>query len=187
MNTMITTDNREEVRRSSAEALTPEIVAYIETCNKGDHAAGNLISVLHRVQSHFGYLGREQLDAVAQLLQVPAAKVTGVATFYHFFRLEARGRYIISVCLGTACYVKGAERVADRLCDELGIGFGETTKDGLFSLESTRCVGTCGLAPVIVIGDKVYGNMTPDQVPGLIEKYVLMAQRGAKQTGEAKT
>ena len=185
-NTTIVTDNREEVRRISAEALTPEIVAFIESCTRGDHATSNLIGVLHRVQHHFGYLGREQLDAVAQLLQVPAAKVTGVATFYHFFRLEPRGRFIINVCLGTACYVKGAERVADRLADELGIAFGETTKDGLFSLESTRCVGTCGLAPVVVIGDKVYGNVTPDQVPGLIEKYVLLAQREDKQARESK-
>ena len=166
-NTTIVTDNREEVRRRSIEALTPEIVAFIETCNQGDHATSNLIGALHRVQHHFGYLGREQLDAVAQLLQV-------------------RGRFIINVCLGTACYVKGAERVADRLADELGIAFGETTKDGLFSLESTRCVGTCGLAPVVVIGDKVYGNVTPDQVPGLIEKYVLLAQREDKQARESK-
>lgn len=187
MNTTTTIDNREDVNRRSAEALTPEIVAYIETCNKGDYATSNLIGVLHRVQHHFGYLGREQLDAVAQLLQVPTANVTGVATFYHFFRLEPRGRYIINVCLGTACYVKGAERVADRLCDELGIQFGETTSDRLFSLESTRCVGTCGLAPVVVINEKVYGNMTPDQIPGLIEKYVLMAQREDKQAGTSES
>ena len=170
------TDNREEVRVAAEAALTPEIVAFIEECTKGDHVQSQLIRVLHKVQGHFGYLGPAQMDAVAQLLQVPTSRVTGVATFYHFFRLEPRGRYMLSVCLGTACYVKGAERIADRLQEELGIRIGETTKDKLFSLEATRCLGTCGLAPVIMIEDKVYGGMEPDQVPALIGKYTKMAQ-----------
>ncbi|MCK5862948.1 MAG: NADH-quinone oxidoreductase subunit NuoE [Candidatus Hydrogenedentes bacterium] len=174
MNTAINTDNRDDVRRESAAALTPEIVAHIEVCTRDEHAHSHLIGILHRVQEHFGYLGAEQMDAVAQLLQVPTAKVTGVATFYHFFRLAPRGRFVISVCMGTACYVKGAERVVERFKDELGIQFGETTSDGLFSLEATRCLGTCGLAPVAMIGDKIFGGMTPDQVPGLIEKHVKL-------------
>lgn len=168
-------DNREAVRENAKAALTPELVAFIEECAADAHPESQLIRVLHRVQGHYGHLGREQMDAVAQLLQVPASKVTGVATFYHFFRLEPRGKYMISVCLGTACYVKGAERVADRLQEELGIHFGETTKDGLFSLNATRCVGTCGLAPVVVVEDKVYGDMTPDQVPAILEKYTKKA------------
>ncbi|NLV39997.1 MAG: NADH-quinone oxidoreductase subunit NuoE [Candidatus Hydrogenedentes bacterium] len=168
-------DNREAVRENAKAALTPEIVAFIEECAADAHPESQLIRVLHRVQGHYGHLGREQMDAVAQLLQVPASKVTGVATFYHFFRLEPRGKFMISVCLGTACYVKGAERVADRLQEELGIHFGETTKDGLFSLNATRCVGTCGLAPVVVVEDKVYGGMTPDQVPAILEKYTKKA------------
>lgn len=172
-----TTDNRQQVRREAMDALTPEIVAYIEECAGDTYASSHLINILHKVQAHFGYLGKEQMDAVAQLLQVPTAKVTGVATFYHFFRMEPRGRFPINICLGTACYVKGAERVGDRLCEELGIHFGETTRDGLFSLEGSRCLGTCGLAPVIMIEDQIYGNMTPDQVPALIEKYVLKAQQ----------
>lgn len=168
-------DNREAVRENARAALTPDLVAFIEECAADAHPESQLIRVLHRVQGHYGHLGREQMDAVAQLLQVPASKVTGVATFYHFFRLEPRGKYMISVCLGTACYVKGAERVADRLQEELGIHFGETTKDGLFSLNATRCVGTCGLAPVVVVEDKVYGDMTPDQVPAMLEKYTKKA------------
>ena len=168
-------DNREAVRENAKAALTPDLVAFIEECAADAHPESQLIRVLHRVQGHYGHLGREQMDAVAQLLQVPASKVTGVATFYHFFRLEPRGKYMISVCLGTACYVKGAERVADRLQEELGIHFGETTKDGLFSLNATRCVGTCGLAPVVVVEDKVYGDMTPDQVPAILEKYTKKA------------
>ncbi len=172
MNTVVkNTDNREEVRRKSMEALTPEIVAHIEACVQDAQPHSHLIGVLHKVQAHFGYLGADQLDAVAQLLQVPTAKVTGVATFYHFFRLEPRGKYVISVCLGTACYVKGAEQVAERLQEELGIQYGETTTDGLFSLEGTRCLGTCGLAPVVMVEDEVFGDMTADQVPALLEKF----------------
>ena len=181
MSTMTTkTDNREEVRAAAKAALTPEIVAFIEECAMGDHVQSQLIRVLHKVQGHYGYLGPEQMDAVAQLLQVPASRVTGVATFYHFFRLEPRGKYMISVCLGTACYVKGAERIADRLQEELGIRIGETTKDKLFSLEATRCLGTCGLAPVVMIEDKVYGGMDSDQVPALLGKFTKMAQEEKK-------
>ena len=116
-----------------------------------------------------GYLATPQLDAVAQLMQIPAAKVAGVASFYHFFRLQPRGRFMINVCLGTACYVKGVDKVAERLRDELGISWGETSKDGLFTLEGSRCLGTCGLAPVMMIGDDMHGQVTPDQVPGILE------------------
>jgi len=105
-------------------------------------------------------------------MQIPAAKVTGVATFYHFFRLQPRGKYMINVCMGTACYVKGADRVLEKLKEELGIDIGETTKDRLFTLEATRCLGTCGLAPVITIDGQVYGEVTPDQIPGLLEKTI---------------
>jgi NADH:ubiquinone oxidoreductase subunit E len=162
----------EEVQAAGRAALPESVVEYIEKCRGLPHPESRLISVLHKVQGHFGYLGREQMDAVAQLLQVPAAKVTGVATFYHFFRLQPRGRFVITVCMGTACYVKGAERVADRLREELGIDFGETTKDGMFTLESAHCLGTCGLAPVITIEEGVFGQVTPDQIPGLLEKTI---------------
>lgn len=170
------TDNWKKVQAFSRAVLPESIVSYIKECAGREHPESNLISVLHKVQGHFGHLGREQLDAVAQLMQIPAAKVTGVATFYHFFRLQPRGRYIINVCMGTACYVKGADRVAERLKEELGIDFGETSKDGLFTLEATRCLGTCGLAPVIMIDDQVYGEVTPDQIPGLLEKKIREAR-----------
>ena len=98
--------------------------------------------MLHRVQTQYGYLSPTHLDAVAQLLGVPAAKVAGVASFYHFFRLPPRGKYIINVCMGTACYVKGADRIAQRLMSELGITWGETSKDGVFTMEQARCLGT---------------------------------------------
>jgi NADH:ubiquinone oxidoreductase subunit E len=169
--TTTSTDNWKAVEAAGKAVLPDPIVAFINECRQKPQSDSYLISILHRVQGHFGYLGREQLDAVAQLLQVPASTVTGVATFYHFFRLEKKGRNIISVCLGTACYVKGAPQLVDRIRAELGIDFGETTKDGRFSLEESRCFGTCGLAPVLMINDEVHGKVTPDQIPVLLSKY----------------
>jgi NADH:ubiquinone oxidoreductase subunit E len=168
----ISTDTREEVQAAAKVALTPAIVQYIEQCMSGHEPASQLISILHKVQAHFGYLGPKHLDAVAQLLQVPAAKVAGVASFYHYFRLQPRGKHMINVCLGTACYVKGAERVAQKIMDELGIAWGETSKDGIFTLEGSRCLGTCGLAPVMMIDNEVHASVTPDQIPAILQKYM---------------
>ena len=165
------TDNREQVEAASRAALPAEIVRYIEEVRRSPEPAGQLISILHKVQGHFGYLGREHMDAVAQLLQVPAAEVTGVATFYHFFRLTPGGRFVINVCLGTACYVKGGAEVAAKIKDELGIDFGETSKDRMFTLECARCLGTCGLAPVIMINDTVHAKVKPEEIPALLAKY----------------
>ena len=145
-------------------------------CRRETQPESQLIAILHRVQAKYGWLNAAHLDAVAQLLQVPAAKVSGVASFYHFFRLQPRGKYMINVCLGTACYVKGADRIAQRLISELGITWGETSKDGLFSLEAARCVGTCGLAPVVVIDGQVHGEVSPDQVPVILGKYLKKAK-----------
>jgi len=171
MSKTTTTDTWEQVRTDSEASLGPEIVAFIRRCRESANPESHLISVLHKVQGQFGYLDREHMDAVAQLLQVPAAKVTGVATFYHFFRLTRPGKFRISVCLGTACYVRGSDAVAERLKDELSVEFGETTRDGLFTLDAARCLGTCGLAPVVMIGDDIHGQVTPDQVPALLERY----------------
>ncbi|MBN1293607.1 MAG: NADH-quinone oxidoreductase subunit NuoE [Candidatus Latescibacteria bacterium] len=176
------TDNLKEVEARSKAALPQDIVDWIGECKKRPHPESQLISTLHKVQGHYGYLAKEQMDAVAQLMQIPASKVTGVATFYHFFRLHPRGQFIINVCLGTACYVKGADRVVEKLKLELGIDFGETTKDGLFSLEASRCLGTCGLAPVVMIGDDVHGGVTPDKVPALLETYINKARSLRKQS-----
>jgi NADH:ubiquinone oxidoreductase subunit E len=170
------TDNWGQVEAASKFVLGAEVVALIEKCRREPHGESQLIAVLHKVQSQFGYLSETHLDAVAQLMQVPAAKVAGVASFYHFFRLKPRGRYVINVCLGTACYVKGADRVAQKITEELGITWGETSKDGIFTLEAARCLGTCGLAPVVMIGDEIHGDVTPDQVPALLEKYLKKAK-----------
>ena len=170
------TENWEQVQAAAREILGEEIVAYIEACRGGPHSDSRLITVLHRVQNHFGYLGDAQLDAVAQLMQIPSAKVSGVASFYHYFRLKPRGKFIIRVCLGTACYVKGADRVAQKLSDELGITWGETSSDGVFTLDGSRCLGTCGLAPVMMVDEEVHGNVTPDEVPVILEKYLKQAR-----------
>ena len=177
------TDNWESVRTASSKVLGEPIARFIDACRRADQSESNLIAVLHRVQAEFGYLSPERLDAVSQLLQVPAAKVAGVASFYHFFRLQPRGRFLINVCLGTACYVKGADRLAQKLMEELGIRFGETSTDGVFTLEAARCLGTCGLAPVIMVGDEVHPQVTPDQVPLILEKYLDRARREKAPSG----
>lgn len=132
---------------------------------------GALIPALHKAQEIFGYLPEDVQIMVAEALHVTLAEVYGVATFYSFFSLQPRGKYDIGVCLGTACYVKGAAQVLERLAGELEIKPGETTKDGLFSLTVTRCLGACGLAPVMMIGDDVHGRLTPAKIPGILAKY----------------
>lgn len=170
-------DNWPQVEAASVAVLPKAIVKYIEKCAALAHPESNLISVLHKVQDHFGYLGAAQLDAVAQLLRVPASKVSGVATFYHFFRLRPKGRFIISVCMGTACYVKGASQIAERVKQELAIEYGQTTSDGVFSLTESRCLGTCGLAPVVMIDEQVHGKLTPNMIPSLLEQYREKARK----------
>jgi NADH:ubiquinone oxidoreductase subunit E len=162
--------------------LPPDIVEFIDACLTREHPKSYLIAVLHKLQERFGYLTREHQDEVAQRLQVPASFVSGVATFYHFFRLTPRGKHSISVCLGTACFVKGGDKILDAFRQELGIELGETTKDGLFSLDSTRCLGVCGLAPVVTINHKVYSQVTPQQVPELINRVKAESEDAAAAT-----
>ena len=149
--------------------LPKDIVSFIEDCMKKPHPDSYLIEVLHKVQDCFGFLSKEKLEAVSQLMQIPSSKVSGVSSFYHLFRLKPKGKVVISVCKGTACFVIGADKVAQRFKEELGIDFGETTSDGNFTLEDSRCLGTCSLAPVVKIGDKILAKVTPDQVASIIE------------------
>jgi NADH:ubiquinone oxidoreductase subunit E len=176
--TATNTDNWEAVKAECLKHLPQDVIDSIESVKGQEYAESNLISILHKIQAHSGFLSKDQLNAVSHLAQIPLTKVTGVATFYHYFRLTPRGKHIINVCLGTACYVKGAEKISQKLVDELGIHFGETTKDGLFSLEAARCVGTCGLAPVIMIDEQVYGPMTPNEVSIILDKYTKKAKGG---------
>lgn len=132
---------------------------------------GNLIPVLHEVQKKVGYLPLEVQQYVARELNVPLSKIYGVVTFYSFFSTTPKGKHTIGVCLGTACYVKGADKVLAKVKEELGIDVGGTSADGRFSLALTRCVGACSMAPVLMIDDKVYGQLTPEQIPEILAKY----------------
>ena len=139
--------------------------------NEWKNKDGNLIMILHRVQEEYGYIPRDVALELSRILNVPLAKIYGVVTFYHFFKLKKPGKYQISVCMGTACYLKGGNDILGELENALGIGVQGTTEDGLFSLEAVRCVGCCGLAPVMVINGEVFGNLTKKDVPEIIAKF----------------
>lgn len=141
---------------------------YIDGLEEKD---GALISVLHQAQEIFGYLPEEVQEYVAKNLNIPISKVYGVVSFYQFFTMVPKGKYPISVCMGTACYVRGAEKVLDSIKNYLGINMGETTEDGLFSLDTLRCVGACGMAPVVIVGKDVYGKEDVQDMKKILEKY----------------
>jgi len=143
----------------------------MEVINKHKQSKGALIPVLHEAQEIYGYLPIEVQTIIAEELDIPLAEVYGVVTFYTQFSLYPKGQYKIAVCLGTACYVKGSGDILDKIKEILGIEVGECTPDGKFSLEATRCIGACGLAPVLTVNDDVYGRLVVDDVPGIIEKY----------------
>lgn len=142
-----------------------------ETCERFGNSEGELINILHRVQGTFGYLPAEVQEVIAEKLNIPVAKVYGVVTFYSYFTMTPKGEFPISICTGTACYVRGAEKVLGEFKKELQIEVGETTADGKFSLSCLRCVGACGLAPVVLVGDKTYGRVAPDDVKEIIGEY----------------
>ncbi|MBN2520418.1 MAG: NADH-quinone oxidoreductase subunit NuoE [Bacteroidales bacterium] len=142
-----------------------------EICASFNNDGGELINVLHKTQNTFGYLPAEIQEVVAKELNVSVAKVYGVVTFYSFFTMVPKGKHPISICTGTACYVRGAEKVLSEFKRQLKIEVGETTEDGNFSLSCLRCVGACGLAPVVMVGEKVYGRVAPDGVKEIIEEY----------------
>ena len=142
-----------------------------DVCKSFGNKPGEVINVLHKVQGEYGYLPAEVQELVAKELGIPVSRVYGIVSFYSFFPMTPKGEHPISVCLGTACYVRGAEKVLDELKRQLGINVGEVTPDGKFSLTCLRCVGACGLAPVIEVGDKVYGRMTPDRVKDVLAEY----------------
>ena len=132
---------------------------------------GALMPVLQQAQNIFGCVSEDVQKIIAEGLGVTLSEVYGVATFYSQFSLQPKGQYVCGVCLGTACYVKGSQAVLNKLCEELGVQPGNTTADGLFTVQATRCLGACGLAPVMMINDEVYGRLTPDQIPFILAKY----------------
>lgn len=140
-------------------------------CDEFNNAHGELINVLHKTQSEFGYLPAEVQEVIADKMGMPVAKVYGVVTFYSFFTMIPKGEFPISICTGTACYVRGAENVLAEFKKQLDIEVGETSSDGKFSLSCLRCVGACGLAPVVLVGDKTYGRVAPDDVKEIISEY----------------
>ncbi|MFO7922889.1 MAG: NAD(P)H-dependent oxidoreductase subunit E [Bacteroidales bacterium] len=142
-----------------------------EVCESFGNKPGELINVLHKAQGIFGYLPAEVQEVIAHELNVSVAKVYGVVTFYSFFTMVPRGKYPVSVCTGTACYVRGAEKVLDEFKRILKVPVGETTPDGRFSIAGLRCVGACGLAPVVLVGDKTYGRVAPDGVKDILKEY----------------
>ena len=143
----------------------------VQLCEKHGNQPGELINILHEAQELHGYLPREVQEIIARQLNIPVSKVYGVVTFYSFFTMTPKGEHPISVCMGTACYVRGAEKVLDEFKRILKIEVGETTPDGKFSLSSLRCVGACGLAPVVLIGEKVYGRVTPAEVEKILKEF----------------
>ncbi|MBE6804908.1 MAG: NAD(P)H-dependent oxidoreductase subunit E [Clostridia bacterium] len=145
-----------------------ELKAFIAE-NKDDKS--KLMAVMQQAQEIYGYLPMEVQQMIADGMDVPLEKVYGVATFYAQFSLSPKGKYNVSVCLGTACYVKGAGELMDKLSEVLGIGADECTEDGKFSLTACRCIGACGLAPVLTVNDDVYGRLVVDDIPGIIAKY----------------
>ena len=145
-----------------------KLLAVIE---KNRNVAGSLIHVLHEAQEIYGYLPLSVQKTVAEGLNIPLAEVYGVVTFYAQFSLKPKGEYKISVCLGTACYVKGSNLVLDEILKDLKVNVGGCTEDGKFSVDACRCVGACGLAPVLTINEDVYGRLSPEDVPGILAKY----------------
>ena len=147
-----------------------KIDQLLAICDEHGNRPGELINILHKAQHLFGYLPPEVQRIVAGRLGIPVSKVYWVVTFYSFFTMTPKGEHPISVCMGTACYVRGAEKVLDEFRRLLGINVGETTPDGKYSLSSLRCVGACGLAPVVLIGEKVFGRVVPGDVERILKE-----------------
>ena len=149
-------------------AKMDELKAFIAEAKKLD---GPLMPIMQKAQELLGYLSMDAMTLIADELDIPVSKIYGVATFYAQFSLTPKGDNIIQVCTGTACYVKGAQAVLDEVIHQLGIKSGETTEDGKFTIQDTRCLGCCGLAPVMTVNEDVYGRVTPAQVKGILDKY----------------
>jgi NADH-quinone oxidoreductase subunit E len=146
----------------------PELISFI---NEWKVKPGSLIMILHKTQETFGYISRESAVKLGQLTGIPLARIYGVITFYHFFKTTKPGKHRISVCLGTACYLKGGQDLIEEARNILGLAEGAVTEDGLFSIDPVRCVGCCGLAPVLTVGNDTYGKLTKDMLPEIIAKY----------------
>jgi NADH:ubiquinone oxidoreductase subunit E len=157
--------------RGCVACMPAAVREFAAGCVKKSHPRSFLIPVLHRLQSEVGYLKREHMEEVGKILEVPYMEILGVATFYHYFTLEPRGKHTVSVCMGTACHVKGASEVLERIEKLLGISHGQTSVDGLFTIATARCVGMCAMAPVLTVGEKVYGNVKKEDVEEILREH----------------
>ncbi|MBU1077106.1 MAG: NAD(P)H-dependent oxidoreductase subunit E [Spirochaetes bacterium] len=146
-----------------------ELKNYMGALKKKANPQSRLIAVLHKTQELYGYLDREIMEHISEFMNIPSAHIWGVATFYHYFNLKPQGKYVISVCMGTACFVKGAELILNKLKKELKIDLGETTPDNLFTLKEARCLGACGLAPVVMVNGEIFGELDQKSIMGLIK------------------
>ena len=142
-----------------------------EAIEQHQHEKGALMPVLQAAQTIFGYVPQDVQQVIAEGLGVSLSEVYGVATFYSQFTLEPNGDNVIGVCMGTACYVKGAQKVLDKLAEVLDVPVNKTTADQRFTLKATRCLGACGLAPVLMVNEEVYGRLVPEDIPGIVAKY----------------
>jgi NADH-quinone oxidoreductase subunit E len=150
-------------------ALLSEVTYLIE---KWKAKEGNLIMILHELQNYYGYVPRQASLQLSKMLAVPLARIYEVITFYNFFKLTPPGKHRIALCMGTACYLRGASVILDEIKNILGVKEGQTTKDGLFYLDVVRCLGCCGLAPVMMIDSKVYGKVKKNEVADILSKYI---------------
>lgn len=150
------------------EVKLRQLEEYIDSLEQKE---GALIGVLYKAQEIFGYLPKDVQLFIARKLGITAAKVYGVATFYSYFTMEPRGKHVINVCMGTACFVKGADKILEEIKKELDIKEGNMSKDGLFTVDTLRCVGACGLAPVVMVDGKVYGRVKVEDVKGILDEY----------------
>jgi NADH-quinone oxidoreductase subunit E len=146
----------------------PELISFVDEWKV---KPGSLIMILHKTQETFGYISRPAAEKLSRMTGIPLARIYGVITFYHFFKTTKPGKHRISVCLGTACYLKGGQDLIEEARSILSLAEGEVTGDGLFSIDPVRCVGCCGLAPVMTVGTDTYGKLTKDQLPEIIAKY----------------
>lgn len=146
------------------------VVKITEICDRYAGEKTPLMMILSDIQNEYGYIPLEVQELVSQKTGVSVADIYGVVTFYSFFSLEPKGKYVIGVCLGTACYVKGAQQVLDKFCEILNIQPGQTTSDGMFTIDALRCIGACGIAPAVTISGKVYPKVSVGSIPGIIEE-----------------
>lgn len=150
------------------QEIYDQIEAYIDGLTVKD---GAVIHCLHKAQELIGYLPKEVMLFIARKLDIPAAEVFGVVSFYSYFSTQPVGEHKISICMGTACYVKGSDKIFEAFKKELGVESGGTTPDGLFTVKDVRCIGACGLAPILTVGEKVYGHVKPEDVTKILAEY----------------